>query len=410
MKIKNLIYLNYLQLINIKTGVRNYSSDKSGLSGDFLEWFKGFTDAEGCFYIKHSRATQFSFSLFIVLHIDDKKVLEYIRDTLNMGTVVVSGNKVIFTIVKQEDINKIINIFTISPLNSIKHLNFLAFKKAFELYINSKDKSIVFQEILDIKNSMNKNLSNVDTLKREINITPGWLLGFSEGDGCFSVSICNSKTKNKEVKISFILGQKDIDILLIESIQEYFYKLCGIKFNIIDRKDNYFYLKISNKVFIKALISIFQPLEWHTKKELDFQDWVLIFNLREEGFHLTEEGLRIISELRSQINNFRLSTNKTPEKVDRCQLIKEANELLNGPSNYEYIDGKIFVKSLNIFIGQTAGNILELQDENGNTIKTFKSGVECANFLNLSTTTVYSRLQSQKFVIYQDKNYIIKKK
>jgi len=90
-----------------------------------------------------------------------------------MGTVVVSGNKVIFTIVKQEDINKIINIFTISPLNSIKHLNFLAFKKAFELYINSKDKSIVFQEILDIKNSMNKNLSNVDTLKREINITPG---------------------------------------------------------------------------------------------------------------------------------------------------------------------------------------------------------------------------------------------
>jgi len=37
MKIKNLIYLNYLQLINIKTGVRNYSSDKSGLSGDFLE-------------------------------------------------------------------------------------------------------------------------------------------------------------------------------------------------------------------------------------------------------------------------------------------------------------------------------------------------------------------------------------
>lgn len=129
-----------------------------------------------------------------------------------MGTVIVNGNKVNFTVVKQDDIKKLINLFSISPLNSIKHLNFLAFKKAFEFYVNSKDKSSVFQEILDLKNSMNKNLSNVDLLKREVNITPGRLLGFSEGDGYFSVSICNSITKNKDIKISYILGQKDIDI------------------------------------------------------------------------------------------------------------------------------------------------------------------------------------------------------
>lgn len=141
------------------------------------------------------------------------------------------------------------------------------------------------------------------------------------------------------------------------------------------------------------------------KKKLDFQDWVLIFNLREKGFHLTEKGLKIISDLRSQINNYRLSTCKKPVKVDREQLLKEANELLNSPSNYEYINGKIYVKSLNIFIGQTTGNLLELQDENGNVLKTFKSGVECGKFLNISTTTVYSRLHSNQLVLYKDKYY-----
>lgn len=42
------------------------------LSLDFLEWFRGFTDAEGSFIIVKGLGNSFSFHFVIRLHIDDK--------------------------------------------------------------------------------------------------------------------------------------------------------------------------------------------------------------------------------------------------------------------------------------------------------------------------------------------------
>jgi len=46
------------------------------------------------------------------------------------------------------------------------------------------------------------------------------------------------------------------------------------------------------------------------------------------------------------MNNFRLSTSKNI-KIDRDQLLKDIAILLNGPSNYEIIEGRKIIKSLN---------------------------------------------------------------
>lgn len=78
------------------------------------------------------------------------------------------------------------------------------------------------------------------------------------------------------------------------------------------------------------LIKIFSSLEWHSKKELDFKDWVIIFNLKERGHQ--EEGLRVLKAIVNQMNNSRLSTSKNI-KIDRYQLLKDIAILLNGPSN-----------------------------------------------------------------------------
>ena len=54
-------------------------------------------------------------------------------------------------------LKKIIEIFSEVPLNSNKQLNFLSFKKAFELYTKFKIKDTKLQEqILDIRSSMNR--------------------------------------------------------------------------------------------------------------------------------------------------------------------------------------------------------------------------------------------------------------
>lgn len=79
-----------------------------------------------------------------------------------------------------------------------------------------------------------------------------------------------------------------------------------------------------------VLIKIFSSLEWHSKKELDFKDWVIIFNLKERGHQ--EEGLRVLKAIVNQMNNSRLSTSKNI-KIDRYQLLKDIAILLNGPSN-----------------------------------------------------------------------------
>lgn len=55
------------------------------LTREFIEWFRGFTDAEGCFQIyEAAKGSSFGFTFGIWLHVDDIAVLEYIKDNLHM--------------------------------------------------------------------------------------------------------------------------------------------------------------------------------------------------------------------------------------------------------------------------------------------------------------------------------------
>jgi LAGLIDADG endonuclease len=82
----------------------------------------------------------------------------------------------VYSINSKIELVQLIKIFDQYPLNTSKHLNFLAFKEAFYLYqefrginLNSnsiepllsqhssriEDKKLLFQKILELKNSMN---------------------------------------------------------------------------------------------------------------------------------------------------------------------------------------------------------------------------------------------------------------
>ena len=57
----------------------------------FIEWFVGFTEAEGCFKIKpryrDGIIISFLFEFEIHLHIDDFNLLDYIKKTLKMEKI-----------------------------------------------------------------------------------------------------------------------------------------------------------------------------------------------------------------------------------------------------------------------------------------------------------------------------------
>ena len=89
------------------------------VSTEFLQWFSGFTDAEGNFLITLDRYyVRFRFK--ISLHIDDIEVLKIIRSELGVG-LVIKENKQYCSFVVQ-DINSIkdiiIPIFKAFPLQT----------------------------------------------------------------------------------------------------------------------------------------------------------------------------------------------------------------------------------------------------------------------------------------------------
>jgi hypothetical protein len=71
-----------------------------------------------------------------------------------------------------KDIQVIVDILSLYPLNTTKHLNFMDFKKAYELYINSDKKSVELIDVIDnIKSGMNK--SRIDFKRNnDFKITP----------------------------------------------------------------------------------------------------------------------------------------------------------------------------------------------------------------------------------------------
>jgi hypothetical protein len=130
-----------------------FSKKKRGL----IEWFRGFSDGEGHFYINIRSETTVSFRFEIHLHIDDTPLLHIIQDELGMGEVFTSGDKSTFVVSRLEDVREIIAIFTKYPLNTTKLLNFLAFSRAFDLYTtrSKESSSKVVEEIINLKNTMN---------------------------------------------------------------------------------------------------------------------------------------------------------------------------------------------------------------------------------------------------------------
>jgi len=147
-----------------------------------------------------------------VLHIDDMKILHFIKSNLDTGEVRDRGTNAIFTIRTQKGIAKLIDILSKNSLNSKKYLDFYDFKKAFELYTRFEVKSPeLILEITRIKNGMNKGRTNFSMpIEHSYRITPYWLLGFVEGDGSFFI---RKKKKNDQLYFSIVQHSRDYELM-----------------------------------------------------------------------------------------------------------------------------------------------------------------------------------------------------
>jgi LAGLIDADG endonuclease len=169
-------------------------------------------DGDGSIQVNHWREKSLQYRLVIKL--------SNIRSNYNMlieiskvigGTVRITGKgaDVIWVVNKKQEVEEIIKIYEVYPPLTSKKICQLAFLKtcltetSVETYLLNRN--LKYEKQLTIIES-NINLKIPSYFK-------GWLSGFIEAEGCFSIRESNAH--------SFSIGQND-DVYLIDAIKQYF--------------------------------------------------------------------------------------------------------------------------------------------------------------------------------------------
>ena len=272
---------------------------------DWLSWFIGFTEGDGAI-LEHKGRCQF------VLTQKDDMVLHEIQERLNIGIVkhfydnkgnkkysrfIVSDNKGIFllyllfnsNLVVQSRVNQL-NKWNIA-LNNASRFNWgLVHTKAVPKLIEKP---------------------------REPSLNDGWISGFTDAEGCFSIKIGNEKAKFY-VSALFILDQKDgeralnnIGLLFNENKTAKIRtskKNKSIKDETTESKNNMFrltfYCNDPNKKTSSKILNYFNSYKLKTTKKNSFYIWSEILDIILSMQPLSTENLSKVRKLRHNMNYF----------------------------------------------------------------------------------------------------------
>jgi hypothetical protein len=155
-----------------------------------------------------------------------------------------------------------------------------------------------------------KNVISADNQQERLEIV-SWIVGFTDGEGCFSVSLIKNKTSKTgwQVFPEFIITQGKKSLPALEIFINFF--KCG-KIYENKRYDNhkenlYKYCVRSIKDLQNIIIPFFKVNQLKTFKKNDFEIFCKIFNLLIKKEHLNKKGIAKIAKLIQKINRKKLS-------------------------------------------------------------------------------------------------------
>ena len=355
------------------------------LDKNFIHWLIGFTDAEGNFNISlkglvsgcevsgSERYNSLILTFQISLHKDDLYILEYIKNKLNCGSISKSGERCNYFVNDQKSlINVILPIFNYMELKSSKYFGYLIFEKAVNLLIGKGHLTPMGRlKILEYYKEM-KIVNMNSTARENMEIDQYWLIGFTEGDASFST--------NKLVpRLKFENHIKELELL--KSILNYF-KNGNLTIN-IRKTGKFVILEINNiRVLFNTVLPLYSNLML-TKKSKDFVDWSKIVKIYYYGYHTLSEGIELINLIKSQMNNYRLSSNSLlcTIKIDKDIILEKLNYLLSLPSPYEIKNSIRFLRGTDKLVSEKLN--ITVEDTKGN-IQYFNSIIDCSLKINIS--------------------------
>lgn len=148
------------------------------------------------------------------------------------------------------------------------------------------------------------NLTSGENQQERLN--PYWLTGFTDGEGCFSISIFKNNTLKSGYQVfpEFVLtqGAKSLDALRM--IKNFFE--CG-KIYENKRYDNhreslYRYCVRNKTDLLEKICPFFDEFPLQTAKQKDFELFKQGLEIIRNGDHLTDKGFIRIQEISSRMN------------------------------------------------------------------------------------------------------------
>lgn len=224
----------------------------------FYAFFVGLMDGDGSIQVNHWRKRSLQYRLIIKLKytVWNKEMLINISKYVGGNVRNIKDKDIIWVVNKKEEVERIIKIFDTYPLitsRKICQLNFLKKSLAnpsIDLYFKNRENKYINQKF------------NEDTLKSIFNtpIFKGWLSGFIEAEGCFSI--------RKNQNHSFNIGQNyDKKLLLI--IKEYFKAT-----NMVRNPNKNFYLfEVYKKKVLLEIINHIDKYPLLGEKKINFIKW-----------------------------------------------------------------------------------------------------------------------------------------
>lgn len=381
---------------------RDKEANSYFLHKEFLEWFVGFTDAEGNFNIKITGLTESTFknvqfTFQIGLHKDDEPVLNYIMNTLKCGHISKSKDRINYFVNDRNSLlHVILPLFDYENLNSSKYHQYEVFQKAVTLI---KDKSHLTDkgklEIINCKKEMDSMSSQwiASSINSNIKITKFWLAGFIDGEGSFSTNkyVPRFKLENhiRELelykKINEFLNVGNIRLTSQRTDRENSNPTIVLEVNKIkELKERLIPLMYDNNtIILKSL------------KSNDFSLWINLIDIYYKGYHTIPEGKYVFDAIKLHINRYRITTNASLLENMQLISISEIENLLSKlyliDSPYEIKEGIRHYRNTNKLVSEATSIVVT--DSSGNSTIHYSMS-ECAKNLNIGRSKIKQCLSS----------------
>lgn len=249
-------------------------------SYDFLTWFVGFAEGDGSFIITSRGNLQF----VITQNTRDVQVLDLIKNTLKIGKVIKQGsNTSRFVVQDKKGLELIVSLFNGNLVQPSRLYGLQKFLEFFNIISCKGLKRVNIVKFLD--------QLVIPSLK------DSWLSGYSDAEGCFSVSLLNNSLA---FRIRFLISQK---LFINKLVLDRFIILFGTGRVIPHSQPDTFTYEVNGLTNCEKLFFYFEQHPLRTKKAYSFILWKELYLKLKNKEHLDPTLRPLLKVLASKVNN-----------------------------------------------------------------------------------------------------------